>query len=381
MKGFAEAGQNLAFLNRETGLSVNLLRQLDAAGEHLGGNMDSINQGFAKFAGITEQLRMNRTPGGIVDLLGHDTTGSLHRLVETLRHETDSTKALFDALGELPNIKSIQQRKAFLSDLGIDQVFANYTPSMLAEVKKNLGDVPKGAIENAVALKDAFDQVGDSIKKIKDDIYNYVSSPLTKALNLLREFMQQHEGLAIGLSGGGAVAGGFAAYKLGGALIRGMLGGGAAAAGPGIISRLGAGVAGGAAFAGPGGIAAGLLLGGSTGTNEDVSELVRQRRYGHGGLGHAQRALMARAGHDGLHPISGAFADIAQNYRGEESTYKAVLRGSREGTIEAFQWLKRLQEGGGAGGIISAAYHPGEGEGLGGGAAGAGGGLGGAGGG
>jgi hypothetical protein len=200
MKGFAEAGQNLAFLNRETGLSVNLLRQLDAAGEHLGGNMDSINQGFAKFAGITEQLRMNRTPGGIVDLLGHDTTGSLHRLVETLRHETDSTKALFDALGELPNIKSIQQRKAFLSDLGIDQVFANYTPSMLAEVKKNLGDVPEGAIENAVALKDAFDAVGDSIKKIKDDIDNYVSSPLTKALNLLREFMQQHEGATIGLS-------------------------------------------------------------------------------------------------------------------------------------------------------------------------------------
>jgi hypothetical protein len=77
----------------------------------------------------------------------------------------------------------------------------------------------------------------------------------------------------------------------------------------------------------------------------------------------------------GEHNIKGSFADIAQGLRSEESTYKAVLRGAREGVIEAFQWLKRLQEGGG---IVSAAYHPGEGLG---GLAGAGGGFGGAGGG
>jgi hypothetical protein len=50
--------------------------------------------------------------------------------------------------------------------------------------------------------------------------------------------------------------------------------------------------------------------------------------------------------------IKGSFADIAQGLRSEESTYKAVLRGAREGVIEAFQWLKRLEDGGlGGGGI------------------------------
>jgi hypothetical protein len=187
--------------------------------------------------------------------------------------------------------------------------------------------------------------------------------------------MHDHERWTIALGAGGTVAGGIGAYKLAGSLIRGMLGRGAAtgaAAGGSILSR---GLLGGVVGAlGPGGLAAAGILGSTTGLNAGEDERARLRRYHYAGLGRGQRELMARAGYgDGFHPVSGSFVDIAQNYRGEESTYKAVLRGAREGVIEAFQWLKRDRDREGAGGgIISAAYYPGGG--LGGGVAGAGGG-------
>jgi hypothetical protein len=103
--------------------------------------------------------------------------------------------------------------------------------------------------------------------------------------------------------------------------------------------------------------------------NQGEDEPARQHRYGQR-LGRGQRELLARAGHgDGFHPISGSFADIAQNYRAETSTYKGNMQGAKEGILAAFQQLLNDRNFGLGGG------------GLGGGLAGAGGGLGGIGGG
>jgi hypothetical protein len=380
-KGLRDLGahaETLGYLRTETGLTAQQFREFEAAGVRVGIGVEQTDGALKKFAENLNQYKR-----------GH---GDFIKSLEVFRERPD-LMAFARSLAGMPVTDAIESLRSKLGTLKgeeralvecafeLPEGFGRETDDMMARVRGNLGTLTEASAKDLREMQGDWHDLQEAIDGASIAIETHFAKSLGIAYSGLADFAKQHPYIAAiatsfaGIAKSvGEIAGAASVFKyfLGGAAAGPTT---AAAAGAGGVARwlgfVGGGIAAGAAAAGPGGIAAALLLGGSTALNIGEDERAQHRKY-ISGLGRGHRALMERGA---LHPISGSFADIAQGLRSEETTYKAVLRGTREGTIEAFQWLKRLQEGGGAGGgIISASYHPGEGgSGIGGGAAGAGG--------
>jgi hypothetical protein len=371
VRAFGQSSETLGYLRTETGLTVQALRTLEAAGERVGISAGQTDSSLQKFAENLAQYKKGKGP-----------------FIEAMKGQSADMMAFFKSLADMPIGDAIaairrkmgsvkgQDRRLFARLIGMPEDFGRETDEIVARTEKFLGKLTDAQRASGEKMQQNWHDLRDAIRGASDTTSADLAPALGAAYENLAKFVSEAPEVA-------AIAASLASIPaLWGAraAVRGFLGlgGGAAAGAAGGAGLLGPGLLGLGAF----GLGAGALKLTSPNKLNRPEDLYKP---GEGGLSSYRKAVQGMRygpqlpGAGGFHPISGSFADIAQAFRGEESIYKNVLRGTREGVIEAFQWLKRDREGYAGGGVISAAYHPSEG--LGGGLAGAGGGLGGMGGG
>jgi uncharacterized membrane protein YgcG len=427
VKGFSDSSRGLAFANRETGLSVQHLRELQALAPRIGSTPEALTQSLTNFNTALDQWK-NRL-GPLREFFASrfgEGAGYIRQLGEELLHTTDRWQQLNlveKLAGQMPKES---ERRSFYEALGLDPNLARLKgkefTDALADIRKTIKPLGPNDIVKGKESAQAFDRLRESITSLKDTIGAELSPEMTKATNAVRNFINAHgedlrkllhdiahelesanwkkfgddlraaakwiDGTAQSLGGWKVVMEGIIALKLVNLIAPTAALGLAATRTAASLVSMGATLAG---LTAPAWLLA-LLAGVTTKAlietvkpqplNKGEDEFARQKKYGlepkdeNKGVRAAARSIRKKisapadeaSNYGRLTPISYGGNTGAASFRGEDILQRAVLKGSSEGTrqgvLDAFRaWIQER----GQGGIVQAAYHPGESGGMGGG--------------
>jgi hypothetical protein len=360
VRAFGQSSETLGYLRTETGLTVQALRTLEAAGERVGISAGQTDSSLQKFAENLAQYKKGKGP-----------------FVEAMKGQSADMMAFFKSLADMPIGDAIaairrkmgsvkgQDRRLFARLIGIPEDFGRETDEIVARTEKFLGKLTDAQRASGEKMQQNWHDLKDAIQGASDTISADLAPALGAAYENLAKFVSEAPAvaaIAASLAGIGGLWGARTA-------VRGFLGLGGGAA---------AGAAGGAGLLGPGMLGLGAAGAGAAFLKLTEGDKLNRPedlyKPGYGALTRHQKAIRGmlygpQLPGTGEHNIKGSFADIAQNYRTEKSQYAATMQGAKEGILAAFQQLRNDPNFGLAG--------LGARGGLGGGAAGAGGGLGG----
>src|ERR1700694_2938501 len=131
VRAFGDAGQTLTFLNRQSGVSISMLRGLAEAGKAFGISAETTNAGMAKFSEFMDQTQRrapdalnawNQMPG-LWQRLGKSLIG-LNRDAQVNR-----------VLDFLPSVKYEDQRRKALRIIGMPEDWANLTRDEIEKMR------------------------------------------------------------------------------------------------------------------------------------------------------------------------------------------------------------------------------------------------------
>ncbi len=417
IKEFAGTARDLSFVSKETGLAVDQLRALEAAGENVGISVGAMRNSLKSLYEELAQNKMHR--GALREFSASQTMNPEARaLAERLRHTKDEAESISIIMDTLAN-SSQATKNILLEVLKLPPEFARLTKKDLKEVGELLGKMPKAYLANGLALQHSFDMLriraqalrdtiggelapamlqitdavrkfvekhGDDLRKILLDIAGAVrDAPWAKWGNDIRDAAKSVDGVVQSIGGWKLVMEGLIAIKLVNFVAPVVTLGLAATRTAASLAAMGATLT---ALTAPAWLLA-LLAGVTTKAlietvrpqplNKDEDEFARQKKYGpHENKGvraaaHALRKKINSPADDESHygrltPISYGGDTGAASFRGEDILQRAVLKGTFEGTrqgvLDAFRaWIQER----GQGGIVQAAYHPGASGGMGGG--------------
>jgi hypothetical protein len=387
IKGFADSSRSLEFARKETGLTIQTLREYEALAPTIGSTAEAMDQGFRKLAGNLDQWRHRLGPlrEFFASRFGEG-AGYIRQLGEALVHTTDNAKALSKINALAAMMPKESERRAFYEALGLDPNLARLKgrelTDALAGIRSRLKPYGPDDIVKGRATAEAFDRIRESISSLKDTIGADLAPAMTQATDAVRTFIEAHGEDLRKLFADVAVAIRDAPWKEWGNDVRDAAGkidgvaqsiGGWKVALEGLIAvNVLAWLAPIAGILGPMGLAitgavAGLvavgakikelndLNAGPSSATKDVFDRMR----------HAQSAakVFDRMRHGGAGGEAGG-----TGFNAEEKIQKGTQAGSKEGTrqgvLDAFRaWIQER----GQGGIIQTAYHPGASGGIGGG--------------
>lgn len=198
--GFAETTRQLAFLSRETGLSMDRLRQLDALARRLNIPIPAMRQGESDFAEHLGRLRR-----GVKTEVDAFTTGTNLALFQAAQQiaQLPVDQAMSAVVGKLKDIPIPEHKKIWLRLWGLPEGFANESVdeirrqmAKIMDPKTGIGSLGAEARKSGLEFGDAIDKLGDSIERLKTEIGSNLAGPFTELTNDITKFVQANrEGL------------------------------------------------------------------------------------------------------------------------------------------------------------------------------------------
>jgi hypothetical protein len=187
IKGMTSATSELKAFSRETGLSTQRLRELEALGDRFQIAPDSVKSGVQAFS--AELYNIRRRYG--------ETYGWLHATAPQFAEQLVGSKSIEEAvgraLGYLAKIKDPHERQVFSEKLFGSGVFGRFgaegfakLQEQLADVQKSIGKLPAGAEDAAEKFERSLKSLGDTLRGIRDEFGAELLPGLNKELEELR---------------------------------------------------------------------------------------------------------------------------------------------------------------------------------------------------
>jgi uncharacterized protein YukE len=188
---FGETTKKLAFMSRETGLSIAKLRELDALASRIGTSPETMRAGEQAFAHNMEQLRRWRGASAEFFTSQHDL--NVRALGNTLRLSTSNEEAFNAVEGFLEKIPDMQQRMNLLKAIGLPEELGRLTGpalrSAFKEIAEDLGKLPAGATAFGLELAHARERLDTALSGTSEMIGAELAGPMAKATDAVREFI------------------------------------------------------------------------------------------------------------------------------------------------------------------------------------------------
>jgi hypothetical protein len=197
VKGFSDSSRGLAFANRETGLSVQHLRELQALAPRIGSAPEALTQSLADFNTNLDQWK-NRL-GPLREFFASrfgEGAAYIRQLGVELLHTTDRWQQLNLVEKLAAQMPKESERREFYARLGLDPNLARLKgkefTDALADVRTSLKPLGPNDIIKGKESAQAFDRLRESITSLKDTIGAELSPEMTKATNAVRNFINAH---------------------------------------------------------------------------------------------------------------------------------------------------------------------------------------------
>jgi muramidase (phage lysozyme) len=175
LRAFTGSTAGLVLLNRETGMAVQSMRVLEEVGKRFDIAPEAMQQSFRTFAENAQQLRK-----GVGDVTGFLSSQSpaIAKWAADLRRDLNNglnpDEAYKRALEFMRRIEDPIDRGKFAEKLfGSKQLGvlgSENLGALIAEVERQIGKLPKGAAESALAFKRAWDDVTSSLIGLRDTL-------------------------------------------------------------------------------------------------------------------------------------------------------------------------------------------------------------------
>jgi hypothetical protein len=188
VKSFGQAGETLTFVNRQSGLTIGMIRALDDAGERFGVMQEAMNAGLEKFGAFMDQ-NARRAPDALN--AWNQMPGAWARIGKSLVGLNRDAQ-INKVLDFIPSMKYIDQKRKLLAILGLPEDWANLTKEAsikIREAGREFDKMHPAAIENALKTKEAWDAMASSFKGIRDDMGAAFGPEAVKGFKAIHEFL------------------------------------------------------------------------------------------------------------------------------------------------------------------------------------------------
>lgn len=221
--GFAQSTVALSNLNRETGVSLNYLRQLEAVGGRVGVMPDTMRSSMSTFARNMHQLRAGT--GNTLNTLFAEGDMNVRKFAASLRSVGSNEAAFKKILQFLDRIPDTINKQRFLEAFGLPAQFALMTGKERArafrEAAEDIGRTSKQAEEAAKRFDHSLWRLGNAWEGLKVEVgQSGALDAVRQVVTELRDFVRNDSAVIVdGINGiAGAVKG------LGGVLIESLKG-------------------------------------------------------------------------------------------------------------------------------------------------------------
>jgi hypothetical protein len=187
VKNFGDAGQTLTYLNRQSGVSIGMLRGLAEAGKAFGISAETTNAGMAKFGEFMD-ANARRAPDALN--AWNQMPGAWQRIGRSLIGLNRDAQ-VNRVLDFIPSVKYEDQRRKLLSIMGLPEDWATKTREELAKMRiagEEFNRLHPLNLQNAAKTKAAFDAVASSMAGIRDDMGAAFGPEVTHGMESLHRF-------------------------------------------------------------------------------------------------------------------------------------------------------------------------------------------------
>jgi hypothetical protein len=196
--GFADSTRQMKFLSRETGATIQQLREFEALSRRIGAAPGAMSKGIQDFAQHMHDIRRN-APDEIRAL---NKEPFLKGFVQGLAN-LPIGEAISRAIGKLDTIPDPSEKKQYLRLLGLPENLADVPVAelrqMMQEIRKNIGTLGPDAEKSALKFEDAIDRMNDSIEKLKLTVGSELADAFSDATDQIREFVTENQTGLIGV--------------------------------------------------------------------------------------------------------------------------------------------------------------------------------------
>ena len=184
LRGFASSTEILSRLSRETGFSIDKMREWEAVGRRLGGSAEENAKGFRSFH---EQMRLLRL--GLGNTPEFSSRG-LGKQYAEIRGMKDDTQAFAKVIDVLDHIKEPAEKRIWLRLFGLPERWADMLASerdkVIADWRKVYGPTTKAGEQAAKNFQDAMAGIGNAWAGLMHRMAE--SGTLSELTNLINEF-------------------------------------------------------------------------------------------------------------------------------------------------------------------------------------------------
>src|ERR1700688_303909 len=197
--GFGDSTRHLTFLRRETGLSIDQLRQYEALARRVGAAPGAMSKGIKDFAQHMQNIR--RMAPEELNALATGMDRNANQFARSLARMSNP-EALSGAIGFLDRIPSPQDKRKWLRMLGLPEDLANAPVAELrkqmGEIQKSLGSLAADAEKSALQIEAAMDHLADSIDRLRTDVGTDLAGAFTSATDEIRSFIDENRPALVG---------------------------------------------------------------------------------------------------------------------------------------------------------------------------------------
>ncbi|MGD0334057.1 MAG: hypothetical protein ABSA90_12520 [Xanthobacteraceae bacterium] len=190
--GFADTTRQLTFLSRETGLTINQLRQFDAAARRLDTTPEAMRKGVAEFAQHMQNLR--RMAPEELNIWRREWDANANNFLRSLSR--NNQEALEQVIGFLDRIPTQQDKRKWLRMFGLPENFANLSGTelrkVMEEIRANIGAIGPEAQRSGLAFQEAMDRIAESVDRLKLTVGVELVGAFTEATDKLKEFVDEN---------------------------------------------------------------------------------------------------------------------------------------------------------------------------------------------
>jgi hypothetical protein len=189
LKGFAGTTEVLSRLSRETGISIDRMRELEAVGRRLGITSGEMRAGFRDFAASMHQTRL-----GIGDAAKDLRMHGQGEFAEQLRHTRNNAEALELILKKLDTLSDPQHRRDFLKGQhlppGLADANRKEREKLIKEWRDSVGATTKEDEAAADRFEHAIWRMGNAFESLTQKMTTEGTlKTLTESLNSIADLV------------------------------------------------------------------------------------------------------------------------------------------------------------------------------------------------
>jgi hypothetical protein len=189
LKGFAGTTEILSRLSRETGISIDRMRDLEAVGRRLGISAGEMRAGFRDFA-----AEMHKTRLGIGESAKDLRLRGQGEFAEQLRHTKTNAEALELILNKLDQLHDPQHRRDFLKARGLPPGLADANrkerEKLIQEWRASVGATTKEDENAADAFEHSIWRMGNAFEALTQKLTTEGTlDTFTKSLNSIADLV------------------------------------------------------------------------------------------------------------------------------------------------------------------------------------------------